>query len=160
MPTLGFANFDARDKLASLLPGLVALWAESVGNPGICVAVLDGPVDLGHPSFSGARLTTKELLVSSVADQGPASVHGTHVASVIFGHHSGPIRGIAPGCRGLIIRKRPTITRTNLWGKVPRVVLRARTRNLGPEIRCCHLWLKSSFKRGGWLETKWPSVIQ
>ena len=39
----------------------------------------------------------------------------------------------------------------------PRVVLRARTRHLGPEIRCCHLWLKSSFKRGGWLETKWPS---
>ena len=49
--------------------------------------------------------------------------------------------------------KRPTITRTNLWGKVPRVVLRARTRNPGPEIRCCQVWLKSSFNSNeevGW----------
>jgi hypothetical protein len=54
--------------------------------------------------------------------------------------------------------KRPTITRTNFWGKVPRVVLRAPERGTS-DLRSdvCHLWLKSSFKRGGWLETKWPS---
>jgi hypothetical protein len=32
-------------------------------------------------------------------------------------------------------RKRPTITRTSRSGKSRRVVLRARTPNLGPEIR-------------------------
>jgi len=42
-------------------------------------------------------------LVSGVADRGSASQHGTHVASVIFGQHDSPIRGISPNCRGLII---------------------------------------------------------
>jgi cyanobactin maturation PatA/PatG family protease len=42
-------------------------------------------------------------LVSGVADQGSASQHGTHVASVIFGKHDSPVPGIAPHCRGLIV---------------------------------------------------------
>ena len=29
--------------------------------------------------------------------------HGTHVASIIFGQHKGPIPGVAPRCRGLLI---------------------------------------------------------
>ena len=90
-------------ELTDLLPGLASLWSESMGSAGICIAVLDGPVDLCHPCFSGAQIDTRELLLPSVADEGPASAHGTHVASIIFGQHSGPIRGIAPGCRGLII---------------------------------------------------------
>lgn len=35
--------------------------------------------------------------------EGGASVHGTHVASIIFGQPGGPVEGIAPSCRGLII---------------------------------------------------------
>ncbi|NEO31892.1 MAG: S8 family serine peptidase [Symploca sp. SIO3C6] len=42
-------------------------------------------------------------MVPGIADQGPASRHGTHIASVIFGQHGGSITGIAPGCRGLIV---------------------------------------------------------
>ena len=83
--------------------GLSSLWAESIGDPGICIAVLDGPVDVSHPCFNGAKLTSLPTLAAGAVAQGLASQHGTHVASVIFGQHGSPVRGIAPGCRGLII---------------------------------------------------------
>jgi cyanobactin maturation PatA/PatG family protease len=88
---------------ASTIIGLKELWAETLGDPRVCIAVLDGPVDQSHPSLKKANLTHLETLVPSGADQGPASQHGTHVASVIFGQHDGPIKGIAPYCRGLIV---------------------------------------------------------
>lgn len=88
--------------MASLLQ-LKSLWDESLGVPSVCVAVLDGPVEQSHPCFNGANLTQLPTLVSGVADRGSASQHGTHVASVIFGQHDGPVRGIAPNCRGLIV---------------------------------------------------------
>ena len=83
--------------------GLDSIWAESIGDPSICIAVLDGPVDLSHPCFTGANLTLIESTSPNTADQRVPSQHGTHVASVIFGQHGPPVRGIAPGCRGLII---------------------------------------------------------
>jgi hypothetical protein len=46
--------------------------------------VLDGPVDMTHPCFAGARLDTLDTLVAP--DQpGAMSLHGTHVASLVFG---------------------------------------------------------------------------
>jgi cyanobactin maturation PatA/PatG family protease len=85
------------------LPGIADLWSETLGDPTICVAILDGPVDTSHPSLRGANLTQFETLVPGAADGGPATQHGTHVASVIFGQHGGPVLGIAPRCRGLVI---------------------------------------------------------
>ena len=85
------------------IPGLKKLWSETLGDPEICIAVLDGPIDQLHPSLAAANLTQLETLVPNTADQGPASQHGTHVASVIFGQHNGPVKGIAPHCRGLIV---------------------------------------------------------
>jgi cyanobactin maturation PatA/PatG family protease len=82
---------------------LKSLWDESLGDLGICIAVLDGPVAQSHPCLSSANLTRLPTLVSGVADRGSASQHGTHVASIIFGQHDSPVRGIAPHCRGLII---------------------------------------------------------
>ncbi|AFZ23461.1 cyanobactin maturation protease, PatA/PatG family [Cylindrospermum stagnale PCC 7417] len=105
----GFSDITA-------LPGLQSLWAESLGNPRICVAVLDGLVDQSHPCFDGAQFTRLPTLVSGVADQGTASQHGTHVTSVIFGQHGSPIRGIAPGCRGLIV---PVFTNGSQGGVTP-----------------------------------------
>jgi hypothetical protein len=88
----------------SALPGLQSLWAETLGDPHICVAVLDGQVDQSHPCFAGANLTQIQTLVSGVSNQhGSASNHGTHVASTIFGQPGSPVTGIAPGCRGLIL---------------------------------------------------------
>ncbi|MBG1242112.1 S8 family serine peptidase [Nostoc sp. NZL] len=85
------------------LPGLKSLWAETLGDPGICVAILDGPVDQSHPCFKGVQFTQLQTLMPGVADKGWASQHGTHVASIIFGQQGSPVSGIAPGCRGLIV---------------------------------------------------------
>lgn len=82
---------------------LKELWAETLGDPRVCVAVLDGPVDLSHPSFDGAQLIRLPTLVQDAAGSGRMSAHGTHITSVIFGQHDGSIRGIAPNCRGLIV---------------------------------------------------------
>jgi cyanobactin maturation PatA/PatG family protease len=84
------------------IPGLAELWAETLGDPRICIAVLDGPVDLDHPSLAGANLTLVETLAWGEVESGPVAEHGTHVTSVIFGQHAGPVKGIAPHCRGLI----------------------------------------------------------
>ncbi len=76
---------------------------QTEGDANICIAVLDGPVDLNHPCFDKAKITQLETLVSGVTEDGPSAHHGTHVASLIFGQHDSPIHGISPGCRGLII---------------------------------------------------------
>ncbi|MEH2319686.1 SAM-dependent methyltransferase [Nostoc sp.] len=90
---------DARE-----IPGLQALWAKTLGDSQICVAILDGLVDQAHPCFQGANLTRLPSLVQGEASaDGKMSIHGTHVASVIFGQHGSQVQGIAPLCRGLII---------------------------------------------------------
>ncbi|HTU90398.1 MAG TPA: S8 family serine peptidase, partial [Gemmataceae bacterium] len=87
----------------ALLSGIRELWAETLGDPAVCIAVLDGSVDLSHPSLKGANLTWGETLVPGIADLGLASRHGTHVASVIFGRHDGLVPGVAPRCRGILL---------------------------------------------------------
>jgi cyanobactin maturation PatA/PatG family protease len=89
-----------------MIPGLPELWAETLGDPRVVVAILDGPVDRGHRSLAGVRLEVIEAVVPAVADpDGPATRHGTAVASLVFGRHGpdGPVSGMAPGCRGLIV---------------------------------------------------------
>ncbi|WP_438022197.1 PatA/PatG family cyanobactin maturation protease [Sorangium sp. So ce233] len=75
------------------------------GDPRICVAVLDGPVDLAHPCFGGADLTVVPVLghESTLPSDGPMGQHGTHVASILFGQKRSPVEGIAYKCRGLVI---------------------------------------------------------
>src|SRR5262249_1117201 len=85
------------------LEGLPELWQETLGDPAITVAVLDGPVDLSHPCFVGARLTTLSSAVSASATSGRMSAHGTHVTSLIFGQPGTPLFAIAPRCSGLIV---------------------------------------------------------
>ena len=85
------------------IPGIVDLRRHARGDPCVCVAVLDGPVDRDHPCFAGANLTPLATLASGRATGGGMSRHGTHVASVIFGRHDGRVPGLAPGCRGLIV---------------------------------------------------------
>lgn len=86
------------------IPGVQQLWAKTKGDSTICIAVLDGVVDQNHPCFTGANLTRLPTLVAGEASaEGSMSVHGTHVASVIFGQPGSPVQGIAPLCRGLIV---------------------------------------------------------
>jgi hypothetical protein len=86
------------------LLALEKLWTKTSGSPQICVAVLDGPIDFKHPCFLGAGLTHLPTLVTGeVNPNGGMSLHGTHVASIIFGQLGSPVRGIAPQCKGLSI---------------------------------------------------------
>jgi cyanobactin maturation PatA/PatG family protease len=76
----------------------------SLGDSSICVAVLDGPVDQTHPCFQGADLTYLPTLVQEAPRiDGNMSMHGTHVASIIFGQPGSPVQGIAPHCKGIIV---------------------------------------------------------
>jgi len=81
-----------------------AVWGITLGDERIRIAVLDGPVDRTHSAFQGARLGAIDTSLSPPgASQGVASEHGTHVASLIFGQHESPIKGIAARCSGLLI---------------------------------------------------------
>jgi hypothetical protein len=85
------------------LQGITGVWRHTLGDPRVCIAILDGPVDLSHPSLRGARLTVAGRRGRfSVSDA--ACAHGTHVSSLIFAQHgTGPVRGVAPRCRGIVI---------------------------------------------------------
>lgn len=86
------------------IAGLDDLWAETLGDSAIVVAVLDGPVDMAHTCFAGATVTQTPTLVSGAASpDGMATAHGTHIASVIFGQPGSAVQGIAPHCRGVLL---------------------------------------------------------
>jgi cyanobactin maturation PatA/PatG family protease len=87
----------------SVISGLQSLSSKTLGDPRICIAVLDGAVDRSHPCFEGANLTQLQTLVSGSTKSGSATQHGTHVASIIFGQPNSSVPGIAPHCRGLIV---------------------------------------------------------
>lgn len=90
---------NGRRDLTELPSDLVTL-----GRPEICVAVLDGRVDLEHPCFRGADLRLLPSLIrAGVRSTGPMAAHGTHIASIIFGQPGSKVEGLAPRCRGLII---------------------------------------------------------
>jgi len=89
-------------EIRSILQG-VAGHEDLLGHRDVCVAVLDGPVDVSHPCFAGADLTRIDTLVKEPAGQGPMSLHGTHVASLLFGQPGSAVIGVAPRCRGLIL---------------------------------------------------------
>lgn len=82
------------------IAGVAQLWSQTLGDPRVMVAVLDGPVELRHPCFAGARV---ESTGPAPQAESSAAEHGTHVASILFGQHGGPVLGLAPGCRGVVI---------------------------------------------------------
>jgi hypothetical protein len=60
-------------------------------------------VDRSHASLLGADLAPLNGPAPGQLDDGPACRHGTQVASILFGRHDSPIRGLAPGCRGVVV---------------------------------------------------------
>lgn len=100
-PELGVASYPQ-------IRGLEALWRITKGDPRVTIAMVDGAVDTSHPCFAGVSLQTLHLkgqapVVCRSKAQGSCN-HGTQIASLLFAQHGcGPVRGIAPGCRGLVI---------------------------------------------------------
>lgn len=83
--------------------GLRALREETLGDPRVTVAVLDGPVQVEHPCFDGAELGHIETVATSMAGlDGPAAAHGTQVASILLGQPESPVEGVAPRCSGVL----------------------------------------------------------
>lgn len=85
------------------LPGLRELWSETTGVPEVTVALLDGAVDICHPALRGAKLHLADPLGRAKVDDDFVRGHGTAVAGLLFGNHAGTLKGVAPGCRGLVI---------------------------------------------------------
>jgi cyanobactin maturation PatA/PatG family protease len=83
------------------IPGLRELWAQTLGDERICVAVVDGPIDASHPAFAGAHVERARGAWPEEGCDGPMARHGTQVASVLFGQHEGPVPGVAPACQGI-----------------------------------------------------------
>jgi cyanobactin maturation PatA/PatG family protease len=84
------------------IPGLSELWRRTTGDKRIRVAIIDGPIDVDHDAFAGVELASAGgLWPAEDAFDGPMAAHGTQVASVIFGRHDGPVRGLAPTCAGI-----------------------------------------------------------
>ncbi|MEV5573891.1 PatA/PatG family cyanobactin maturation protease [Spirillospora sp. NPDC052269] len=99
--------------LASI-PGVRELWELTLGDPAIGVALIDGPADLSLPCFAGADVVVVEpgwLPSPTGADRRARTsdeeagrhTHGTFVASMLFGQHTGPVTGLAPRCTGIIV---------------------------------------------------------
>ncbi|GDY31806.1 S8 family serine peptidase [Gandjariella thermophila] len=86
------------------IPGVRELWRHTVGEPDVTIGVVEGLPDLAHPCFAGAELTVLEpsWLPASLTHE-VLTEHGTFVASVLFGQHHGPVRGLAPRCRGIVV---------------------------------------------------------
>jgi len=83
------------------IPGLQELWAQTLGDERISVAVVDGPIDTSHPAFDGANVGRAPGAWPDEGYEGPLARHGTQVASVLFGQHGGPVPGVAPSSRGI-----------------------------------------------------------
>ncbi|HPS91353.1 MAG TPA: hypothetical protein PKV33_04280 [Methanothrix sp.] len=49
--TIGISEMTDPIGIAKHLPELKSLWKESIGEPEIMVAIIDGPADLSHPCF-------------------------------------------------------------------------------------------------------------
>lgn len=84
--------------LSNALDGLENLWAHTLGDQGVRIAILDGPVELENPSISNADLK----VIDATKNNNVKSFHGTAVTSIIFGNHDGEVKGIAPSCSGLL----------------------------------------------------------
>src|SRR5579863_5192692 len=83
------------------LVGIRAALAEAgPGSHEITIGVVDGLPDLSHPVLRDASIDVLQSMVPP--DFGAPDAHATAVCSLIFGTKD-PVRGIAPGCSGLIL---------------------------------------------------------
>src|SRR5262245_15545197 len=87
------------DRITSTLPEIEVLWGDSLGDPSICIAFLDGRVDREHSCFNGAEVVEVAPVWIEHSLNMRGSAHGTHVASIVLGQHGSLVEGIAPRCR-------------------------------------------------------------
>src|SRR5690242_7006465 len=86
------------------LVGLTALGERTSGAAGIAVGLVDGPVAVDHPDFSGADLHEIPGVArgSCATASSAACIHGTFVAGMFAAGRNSVAPGICPGCPVLI----------------------------------------------------------
>lgn len=94
---------------------LSPLMARTAGSAEIAIAVIDGPVDVGHPHLASNRILTVpgELPATCVAPDDLACTHGTLVVGMLSGRRESPTPGICPGCTVLVL---PIFSQTDARG--------------------------------------------
>ena len=84
--------------------GIEQLWRMSLGDPAVRVAIIDGACRTDLGAFSGVDLRVLSVPSVSIDESDASSLeHGTQVAGILFAGHESNVRGISPGCTGLII---------------------------------------------------------
>ncbi len=92
----------AAAQLATILPGIERIRQETAGDRDVRIALIDGPVDLSHDCFRGAKIE-QSVLPGIACPSGMSMRHGTQVASILFGQPGSSVEGVSPGCCGIVI---------------------------------------------------------
>jgi subtilisin family serine protease len=100
---------DPRDQVLSSTPAidlvkLRSLMDRSEGIPDVRIALIDGPVVLDHPGFSGATIGSVSAADRLACERAhsDACVHGTLVAGVLVASRDSGAPGICPQCTLLV----------------------------------------------------------
>ena len=93
------------------LPGLNLLRSLTSGRREVVVGLVDGPVNLDSIPLRNAMLDLAPGYENEARTDGPATRHGTFVASLLFGED-----GICPGCCGLFA---PILSESDAGSLVP-----------------------------------------
>jgi PatG C-terminal/Subtilase family len=97
------ANGMLRDEPLALVK-LTSLMTGRTGDPSISIGIIDGPVDLSHPSFDGCAIgTVKPHQLAACQDgRSDACSHGTAIAGILCANRGSPAPAICPSCRFLL----------------------------------------------------------
>src|SRR5947207_3900357 len=112
---------------------LSSLQNATSGSKRIPVGLIDGPVDIGHPSFQGASIQTVSSRSGAAcqSQKSPACIHGTFVAGLLAGGGGTRASGICPQspllvrpifCEASDLSQCPTVTPKDLAGAVQETV--------------------------------------
>jgi subtilisin family serine protease len=90
---------------------LVPLMERTSGSSDIAVGVIDGPVWLDHPAFSGSRIrqTAANSPAACQTNSSAACLHGTFVLGMLAAHRGSGAPAICPACSFVI---RPIFSET------------------------------------------------
>lgn len=77
------------------LPPLMEL---SAGAPEVVIGLIDGPVQVDHPSLAGARIRAATSTSTCAAYGSSACRHGTFVAGILSAGRGSSAPAICPGC--------------------------------------------------------------
>src|SRR5712672_1401415 len=83
---------------------LLPLMQKATGSPELVVGMIDGPVDLTHSAFAGARIQTvrPQQTASCSYPSSSECLHGTAVAGILFADREAPAPAICPDCAFLL----------------------------------------------------------